>query len=101
MATFLVIAGIGLLLLVVSLVAGELLDGVLEGFGGDWLSGAAIAGFLAAFGSAAPWRCLQARGRDSRQGWVWSPGPQPAASPAGSPAASPRTPGTRRPAAVR
>jgi membrane protein implicated in regulation of membrane protease activity len=47
---FLVIGGVGIALLGVSFVAGELLDGVLDGIGGDWLSGAAIAGFLAAFG---------------------------------------------------
>lgn len=50
MVAFMVVGGIGLLLLAVSFVAGELLDGVLDGLGGDWLSGAAIAGFLAAFG---------------------------------------------------
>lgn len=50
MLAFMVIGGIGIALLLVSLVAGEVFDGMLEGVGGDLLSGAAIAGFLAAFG---------------------------------------------------
>jgi membrane protein implicated in regulation of membrane protease activity len=47
--TFLVIGGIGVALLVISLVLGDLLDGLLD-FGPDFLSGAAIAGFLGALG---------------------------------------------------
>jgi hypothetical protein len=47
---FIVIGVVGLALLALSLVAGEVLDGALDGLGGDWLSGAAVAGFLAAFG---------------------------------------------------
>jgi len=49
---FLVIGGIGIALLLVSLLIGEFLDGVFDGVGGDWLSGAAVAGFLGAFGFA-------------------------------------------------
>lgn len=52
MIAFLVIGGIGVALLLVSLLVGEFLDGVFEGLGGDWLSGAAVAGFLGAFGFA-------------------------------------------------
>ncbi len=48
--TLLVIGGIGILLLLISLVAGEVLDGILDGFGPDLLSGLAVASFLAAFG---------------------------------------------------
>ncbi len=49
---FLVLGGIGIALLLVSLLVGEFLDGVFDGVGGDWLSGAAVAGFLGAFGFA-------------------------------------------------
>ncbi|PKW27339.1 hypothetical protein [Phycicoccus duodecadis] len=48
--TMLVIGGVGIALLLVSLLLGDLLDGVLDGIGPDALSGLAIAGFLAAFG---------------------------------------------------
>ncbi|MBR7743579.1 hypothetical protein KC207_09785 [Phycicoccus sp. BSK3Z-2] len=48
--TMLAIGAAGILLLVVSLVLGDLVDGVLEGVGPDALSGLAVAGFLAAFG---------------------------------------------------
>ena len=48
---FLVIGGLGLLLLLVSFIAGEFLSGVFDGvLGGDVISGAAISGFLAALG---------------------------------------------------
>lgn len=50
MTTFVVIGAVGLLLLVVSLVLGDLIDGVVDGFGPDWLSGTALAAFLAALG---------------------------------------------------
>lgn len=50
MVAFLVIGGIGILLLLVSLVAGEVFDGLFESIGGDLLSGGAVAGFLAALG---------------------------------------------------
>lgn len=49
MIAFLVIGGIGVLLLLVSLVAGDVLDGAFD-FGGDLVSGSALAGFLGAFG---------------------------------------------------
>lgn len=49
-ATLLVVGGIGILLLLVSLVAGDVVDGLLDGVGPDLLSGLAVAGFLAAFG---------------------------------------------------
>lgn len=48
--TLLVIGGIGIALLLVSLLLGDLVDGVLESVGPDAFSGLAIAGFLAAFG---------------------------------------------------
>ncbi|GAB2678555.1 hypothetical protein [Thalassiella azotivora] len=50
MLAFMIIGGVGIALLLVSLVAGEVFDGLLEGVGGDLLSGAAVAGFLSAFG---------------------------------------------------
>jgi membrane protein implicated in regulation of membrane protease activity len=57
MTAFLVIGVVGLVLLVAALVAGEVLDGVLEPIGdvlgGDLLSTGAVAGFLAAFGFTA------------------------------------------------
>lgn len=49
MITFLIIGAVGIFLLVFSLVLGGLLDGLLD-FGGDFFSGAALAGFLGAFG---------------------------------------------------
>ena len=51
MLTLLVIGGIGIVLLLVSLVVGDFLDGVLD-FGGDLFGIEAIAGFLGAFGFA-------------------------------------------------
>lgn len=50
MTTFVVIGAVGLLLLVVTLVLGDLVDGLVDGFGPDWLSGTAMAAFLAAVG---------------------------------------------------
>jgi len=50
---FLVIGGIGVVLLFVSLVAGDLLEGIFGGLGGDLLSGAALSAFVGAFGFAA------------------------------------------------
>lgn len=50
MATFLIIGGVGLLLLVITLLLGDLVDGIVDGFGPDWLSGTAVAAFLAAVG---------------------------------------------------
>jgi hypothetical protein len=52
MTAFIVIGVVGLLLLVVSLVLGEVFDGLFDGIGGDVISTAAVAGFLAAFGFA-------------------------------------------------
>lgn len=49
MITFLLIGAVGIFLLVISLVVGDLLDGLFD-FGGDLFSGAALAGFLGAFG---------------------------------------------------
>jgi membrane-bound ClpP family serine protease len=51
--TFLVIGALGLLLLVVSLVLGDLLDGVFDALTGDIFSSAVVGGFVAAFGFAA------------------------------------------------
>lgn len=48
--TLLAVGGIGIVLLLVSLIAGEALDGVLDSVGPDLLSGLAVASFLAAFG---------------------------------------------------
>lgn len=51
MVPFLVIGALGVLLLLASLILGDILDGVFE-FGGDLVSGSALAGFLGAFGFA-------------------------------------------------
>ncbi|MBM6402843.1 hypothetical protein JQN72_01105 [Phycicoccus sp. CSK15P-2] len=48
--TMLVIGGVGIALLLVSFLLGDLVDGFLDGIGPDALSGLAVAGFLAAFG---------------------------------------------------
>lgn len=53
MTVYVVIGIVGLVLLLVSLLAGEVLDGIFDGIGGDWFSGAALSGFLAAFGFGA------------------------------------------------
>lgn len=50
MTTFLVIGVVGLVLLAATLLLGDLVDGLVDGFGPDWLSGTAIAAFLAAVG---------------------------------------------------
>ena len=49
MITFLFIGAVGIALLLLSLIIGDILDGLLD-FGGDLFSGAALAGFLGAFG---------------------------------------------------
>lgn len=49
MLTFLVIGGVGVLLLLVSLIVGDVIHGALE-FGNDLFGGAALSGFLGAFG---------------------------------------------------
>lgn len=51
MIAFLLIGAVGIALLLFSLIVGDLLDGLLD-FGGDLFSGAALAGFLGAFGFA-------------------------------------------------
>jgi membrane protein implicated in regulation of membrane protease activity len=48
--TYLVIGLVGLVLLTVSLVAGDLLDGAFDALAADWFSSAVIAGFVSAFG---------------------------------------------------
>ncbi len=50
MTPYLVIGGIGVALLVVSLVVGELFDGLFDAFGSDLLSGASVAAFLGTLG---------------------------------------------------
>ncbi|WP_181311914.1 hypothetical protein [Nocardioides campestrisoli] len=53
MTTFLVIGALGLVLLVVSFVAGDLFDGAFEALAGDVFSSAVIGAFVAAFGFGA------------------------------------------------
>lgn len=53
MTTFLVIGVLGLLLLGISLVLGDLLDGVFDALTGDIFSSAVIGGFISAFGFGA------------------------------------------------
>lgn len=53
MTTFLAIGLVGLLLLVASLVIGDLLDGALDALGGEAFSTAVIGGFVSAFGFGA------------------------------------------------
>lgn len=50
MLIFYVIGAVGLVLLLVSVLAGDVVDGLLGGMDSDLFSGAAIAAFLAAFG---------------------------------------------------
>ncbi|MEZ5095698.1 MAG: hypothetical protein R2731_06020 [Nocardioides sp.] len=50
MTAFLVIGGVGVTLLLVSVVLGDVFDGVFELGGSDLFSGAALAGFLGALG---------------------------------------------------
>lgn len=52
MSTFLLLGVAGLVLLLATLLLGDLVDGLGEGFGPDWLSGTAVAAFLAAVGFA-------------------------------------------------
>jgi membrane protein implicated in regulation of membrane protease activity len=51
--TFLVVGVVGLVLLAVSLVVGDLLDGALDALAGDTFSSAVIGGFVSAFGFGA------------------------------------------------
>lgn len=53
MTVYLVIGVVGLVLLLFSLLAGDMLDGLFDSIGAGWFSGAALAGFLAAFGFGA------------------------------------------------
>lgn len=53
MTTFMVIGVAGLVLLLVSLVLGDVVDGALDALSGGVLSGAAIGAFVAAFGFGA------------------------------------------------
>ncbi len=63
MTVFLVLGIAGLVLLAVSLVAGDVLDGALDALEADWLSSAVIGGFVSALGfggaaaegAGAPW----------------------------------------------
>ncbi|GAA1513474.1 hypothetical protein [Nocardioides humi] len=50
MTVFLVLGIAGLVLLAVSLVAGDLLDGAFDALEADWISSAVIGGFVSAFG---------------------------------------------------
>lgn len=50
MTVFLVLGIAGLLLLAVSLVVGDLLEGVLDALEADWISSAVLGGFVSAFG---------------------------------------------------
>jgi hypothetical protein len=50
MSIFLVVAAVGMGLLVISLVLGEVFDGVADVLAGDWFSGAVLSAFVAAFG---------------------------------------------------
>jgi hypothetical protein len=50
MATFLVIGVVGLVVLGLSLLAGDFLDGAFDAVSGDWFSSAVIGGFVSAFG---------------------------------------------------
>lgn len=49
MNLFLILGSVGVVLLLITLLLGDFLDGVLD-FGGDLVSGPALAGFLGAFG---------------------------------------------------
>lgn len=50
MTTFLIIGACGLVVLLVSLLVGELLEGVLDGVPGDWFSTEVVGAFVAALG---------------------------------------------------
>lgn len=50
MTVFLVLGVAGLVLLALSLVVGDLLDGVFDALEADWISSAVIGGFVSAFG---------------------------------------------------
>ena len=50
MTTYLVLGVVGLVLISVSLLVGDLLDGVLDGLGADWFSTEVVGGFVSALG---------------------------------------------------
>lgn len=50
MSVFLILGIVGLLIVALSLVAGDLIDGALDVLEADWISSAAIGGFVSAFG---------------------------------------------------
>ncbi|WP_051218072.1 NfeD family protein [Nocardioides insulae] len=50
MTVFMIIGLVGLGILLVSLIAGDLLDGVFDALSADWFSSAALGGFVAALG---------------------------------------------------
>ena len=82
MTPYLVIGGIGVALLVFSLVVGELFDGLFDAFGSDLLSGASLAAFLGALGfvgalvfGATRLARLGHRRRACSPGWSSAPGP--------------------------
>lgn len=50
MFIFLAIGAAGIVLLLLALILDDLLDGVLGSFGGEWFTGATLAGFLGALG---------------------------------------------------
>jgi membrane protein implicated in regulation of membrane protease activity len=52
-ATYLVIGVVGLVVLGVSLLAGDFLDGTVDAIAGDWFSSAVAGGFVSAFGFGA------------------------------------------------
>lgn len=52
MTTFLIIGAVGVLLLLASVVLGEIFDGLFDAIGSDVISGASVAVFLGAFGFA-------------------------------------------------
>lgn len=52
---FLGIGGVGLVLLLLTFIIGEVIDGVMDAVGPDYFSGTAIAGFLSAFGFVGAW----------------------------------------------
>lgn len=53
MTVFLVLGIVGLLVLALTLVVGDVLDGALDALEADWISTAAVGGFVSAFGFGA------------------------------------------------
>lgn len=50
MTAYLIVGVVGLVVLATSLLVGDVLDGVLDGLGGDWFSTEVVGGFVAALG---------------------------------------------------